>query len=269
MIGKSKKEKDTIVTLDGVFWDSQELLEKMLDDDFYYGYLGTNSLSSSACKKLLDSPRAYSDSLITKSGNDNPNFRIGHLFHWELLEPEKYNQLHFVDAKRKDSKVFKEALAEHGSDKIYTISERDIAKRMSDSFLNNPKTAHYLRDTRFEVPAIGEIEGIPFRAKADVLGVGFIVDLKSTGDLNKFKWSARNFSYDVQTYIYCELFGISYKDFTFAVADKSTGLLGIFECSREFYESGKFKTHQAIDIYNDFFVDKKKSVDEFYLYDVL
>jgi len=264
----NKKQK-TIVTLDGKFWDKQELLEKMMDDEFYYNYLGVNALSSSACKKLLDSPRAYQDSLITKSGNDNPNFRIGHLFHWEILEPERYKELHFVDAKRKDSKVYKEALAEYGSYNTYTIGERDSAKRMVESFLGNPKTSHFLKGTRFEVPAVGEIKGLPFRAKADILGGSFIVDLKSTGDLMKFKWSARSFSYDVQAFIYCKLFDISYNNFTFVAVDKSTGGLGIFECSREFYESGKHKTYDAIEIYKDFFIDKRKSIEEFYLYDVL
>ena len=264
----NKKQK-TIVTLDGKFWDKQELLEKMMDDEFYYNYLGVNALSSSACKKLLDSPRAYQDSLITKSNNDNPNFRIGHLFHWEILEPERYKELHFVDVKRKDSKVYKEALAEYGSYNTYTIGERDSAKRMVESFLGNPKTSHFLKGTRFEVPAVGEIKGLPFRAKADILGGSFIVDLKSTGDLMKFKWSARSFSYDVQAFIYCKLFDISYNNFTFVAVDKSTGGLGIFECSREFYESGKHKTYDAIDIYKDFFIDKRKSIEEFYLYDVL
>jgi len=240
-----------------------------MDDEFYYNYLGVNALSSSACKKLLDSPRAYQDSLITKSGNDNSNFRIGHLFHWEILEPQRYKELHFVDVKRKDSKVYKEALAEYGSYNTYTIGERDSAKRMVESFLGNPKTSHFLKGTRFEVPAVGEIKGLPFRAKADILGGSFIVDLKSTGDLMKFKWSARSFSYDVQAFIYCKLFDISYNNFTFVAVDKSTGGLGIFECSREFYESGKHKTYDAIDIYKDFFIDKRKSIEEFYLYDVL
>lgn len=85
----------------------------------------------------------------------------------------------------------------------------------------------------------------------------------------KFKWSARSFSYDVQAFIYCKLFDISYNNFTFVAVDKSTGGLGIFECSREFYESGKHKTYDAIEIYKDFFIDKRKSIEEFYLYDVL
>ena len=47
--------KDTLMTTDGKFWEYDELLKKMDDDNFYYGYLGKYALSSSSVKKLLDS----------------------------------------------------------------------------------------------------------------------------------------------------------------------------------------------------------------------
>ena len=48
-----------ITLLDGVEWDIAELETKMIDDGFYYGYCGTATLSSSAAKDLVDSPRNY------------------------------------------------------------------------------------------------------------------------------------------------------------------------------------------------------------------
>ena len=39
--------KNTVMTLDGIFWNESEILSKMMDDDFYYNYLGVNALSSS------------------------------------------------------------------------------------------------------------------------------------------------------------------------------------------------------------------------------
>ena len=50
---------DSITLLDGSTWDKQELLEKMNDDNFYYGYLSQAALSSSSLKLLLDSPKTY------------------------------------------------------------------------------------------------------------------------------------------------------------------------------------------------------------------
>lgn len=259
---------NTITTFDGKFWDKQELLSNMMDDDFYYEYLGSNVLSSSSCTKLLDSPIKYQNSLNKRSGDNHQALRDGWLFHCKILEPEKWKDLHFVDVASKNSKVYKEALVKH--DKVFTYKEQWMAEDLSEIVLGNSKCLDMLRRARTEVPAIGEIFGIPFRAKADVLGGDYIMDLKTTsGDLQKFKWSADKWNYDMQMYIYCTLFDISYKNFTFVVVDKSSKCLGIFECSKGFYESGKIKTLQAIRIYKDFFLEKKKSIKEFYLYDVL
>lgn len=258
---------NTITTFDGKFWNKQKLLDNMIDDDFYYGYLGSNVLSSSSCTKLLDSPKKYQDSLKERSGEIQA-FRDGWLFHCKILEPEKWKDLHFVDVASKNSKIYKEALATH--EKVYTQKEKWNAEDLSEVVLGNSKCLDMVRGARTEVPAIGEIFDIPFRAKADILGGDYIVDLKTTsGDLQKFKWSAQKWNYDMQMYIYCNLFDISYKNFTFVVVDKLSKGLGIFECSKDFYESGKHKTLQAVRIYKDFFIEKKKSVKEFYLYDVL
>ncbi len=46
-----------IKLLDGKFYDEKELLSKMLDDDFYYGFMHKWAFSSSSIKLLLDSPK--------------------------------------------------------------------------------------------------------------------------------------------------------------------------------------------------------------------
>lgn len=48
-----------IQLLNGESHETDVLLSKMSDDDFYYGYLGENALSSSSIKDLLDSPKTY------------------------------------------------------------------------------------------------------------------------------------------------------------------------------------------------------------------
>jgi len=258
-----------ITTLDGKFWDTQDILEKMMDDEFYFNYLGKVALSSSSCTKLLESPRKYELSLLG-SGETTSALSMGSLVHYKILEPHKFNEQHFVDVKGKTAKVFKEAVAKYGHRNTHTVWEKYQAEELADVFLNNSKCLDMLHHTRQEVPAIGEIQGIPFRAKADILGDGYIVDLKTTGKgVENFKYSSNKWNYDMQMYIYCTLFDIPYDCFTFAVIDKPSKGLGIFECSRDFYLSGKFKTEQAIQIYRDYFIDKKKTPSEFYLYDVL
>ena len=260
------KDDNAIVTLDGVFWDKSDILQQMLDDKFYFGYLNGNALSSSSCKKLLESPKVYEDSLLASNNVYSQPLRDGHLLHWNLLEPEKYETLVFKGL-TKASKEYKLALEEH--DVVYTETERHLAEECAAAFRSNSKAVELLQGARTEVPAIGYIEGIPFRAKGDILGGGYLADLKSTASVEKFKYSVDKFSYDMQMFIYCELFGISYKDFYFIAIDKSTKLIGIFECSKELYHRGENKTMDAIQIFKDFFIDKKRDPSEFYLYDVL
>ena len=77
-----------IELLDGSTWDMETILEKMHDDDFYYGVLGKNALSSSACKLLLTSPKTYH--YVTKYGSeDSDAFAVGRLVHLMALEPHK------------------------------------------------------------------------------------------------------------------------------------------------------------------------------------
>ena len=96
------------------------------------------------------------------------------------------------------------------------------------------------------------IEGKMWKGKADIVNhnEGLVIDLKTTGDINKFKNSAWRFNYDSQAYIYKMMFGY---DFLFIVIDKSTHQVGMFDCSPQFYESGKDKVQRAVAAYELFF----------------
>ena len=103
--------------------------------------------------------------------------------------------------------------------------------------------------------AIGEVLGKPFRGKADVLASDRIVDLKTTSDIKGFHYAAKKYGYDIQCYLYCNLFGKDYQDFKFLVLDKGSLDIGIWDCSKEFYYAGEEKVQKAIDLYDKFFVD--------------
>ena len=99
---------------------------------------------------------------------------------------------------------------------------------------------------------IGELFDYPFRGKADILQEDNIVDLKTTNDVQNFHLSAERLNYDVQCYIYCELFGYTPEKFVFLCLDKKSLDLAAFNCSEEFYERGKEKVIKAIKIYEDY-----------------
>lgn len=254
----------TIKTFDNKIWDKQELLDNMFEDDFYYGYLGKNALSSSSLKMLIQSPKTYK--YVTKYGSgESQALRDGKLFHTMILEPHKIDDLVIVDVATKAGKAYKEA-KEQGLD-VYTTKEIKDAERLADALLRNDEAVSYMNKAHFEVPAISMIDGIPFRAKADILKDNMIVDLKTTTGLNEFRYSAAKYSYDLQAYLYREMFGVD--NFTFVAIDKGSLDIGIFECSDEFYESGKRKLEQGLANYKYFFDAEEVDLNQYVLRGIL
>ena len=241
-----------ITLLNGETFQEENLLDLMQNDEFYYGYMAKAALSSSSIKTLLSSPKTYKYVLDYGSGSSQA-LRDGWLFHTCILEPHVFEEQIFVYVQSKNTKAYKEALAEHG--KVFTAKEKRDAERVADAFLRNEHALKLLKNSEFEVPAVGMIDGYPFRGKADVFGNGKIVDLKTTTDIKAFPYSARKYGYDVQVYVYCSLFNVSYKDFTFAVVDKGSLDIAIYDVSEEFYNEGKRKTQQAIETFETFFIN--------------
>ena len=252
---------DRITLLDGKQWSKQELLKEMNNDEFYYGYLSKAALSSSSAKMLLSSPKTYYN-VTTYGQSETQPLRDGWLFHTSILEPEVFEAQHFVDVQSKNTKAYKLAKDKYG--KVFTMKEKRDAERVADAFLRNTRAVEYLKNTKFEVPAIDDVMGIPFRGKADILGDGRVVDLKSTSDLKAFPFSAKKYSYDMQCFLYCYLFDISYKDFIFIAIDKGSLDIGIYDCSEEFYFSGEQKVAQAIKTYDTFFL-QGADLDQYYI----
>ena len=250
-----------IELLNGEKIEETELLKLMDEDDFYYGYLGKNALSSSAAKMLLQSPKTYK--YVTQYGNSETQaLRDGWLFHTAILEPHVFNAQYFVDTKTKAAKSYKLAVEQYG--RVFTIEEKNKAERLADAFYKNEHARELLIDTEFEKPAIGNLFGLPFRAKADVLGSNSLVDLKTTVDIKSFEYSAKKYGYDVQAYIYCQLFKRDWKDVRFIAVDKGSLDIGIYNISEEFYLEGEHKTEVACEIYRTFF-EEGLDVNEYYL----
>ena len=241
-----------ITLLNGEAWGKEEILTQAYDDTFYYGHLGKYALSSSSLKTILKSPKTYRNIIKYGSGEDTPALRAGKLLHWMVLEPHKIDKLHFVDVSSKNTKVYKEALSKHGE--VYLEKEKQDAERLTDALLRNEEAIKLINKSEFEVPALEMLDGFPVRGKADILKEGHIIDLKSSQDLNGFRYSADKFGYDLQAYIYKRLFKAS--KVTFLVIDKGSCDIGIFEASDEFIARGEDKFKQATDLYKYFFVEE-------------
>lgn len=253
-----------ITTFDNKQWNKEELLANMYDDSFYYGYLGQNALSSSTIKTLLSSPKTYHFTKKYGSG-ETQALRDGKLFHTMILEPEKLDDIIFVDAATKASKEYK--LAKETGKEVYTKSEKKAAERLCDALLRNEAVKEYLTKAEYEVPQIAMINNLPIRAKADILKGNTIIDLKTTTGIKDFRYSADKYSYDLQAWLYREMFGVD--NFVFVVIDKGSLDIAIFECSDEFYAKGKEKFEQGISNFKYFFQTEGVDLDQYVLRGVL
>lgn len=254
--------ENSIVTLDGKFWKKDEIIKQMYDDEFYYGYLGQNALSSSSVKVLNKSPKAYYKSLRFGSKRTSA-MTAGWLLHLSVFEPDKFSKLNWVDASTKNTKIYKEAFSENPM--TFLSKEYDETMRLTEAIYNNDEAANLIEGLDYEKPAIGDILGIPFRAKADAIGRNGIVDLKTTTGLaeGSFPYNARKYGYASQVYIYCNLFGIDYKDFLFLCICKDTKDIAVYNVSEEFYFQGESLVHQAISKYEEWFSKENTDINQY------
>ena len=254
----------TIKLFDGKEWDIDEILKKMDDDSFYYGYLGENALSSSSAKDLYKSPKTYFNK--TKQVNaDVPALREGRLIHTVVLEEEKlHNKYVFSDMGSRRTKTFAEAqaYAKANRKEAMLTSELHKANELCNAIRFNTYANELFTGGLAETPAIGELFGLPFRAKADYLKDGHLIDLKTTANLDGWERAAKyTWHYDMQGYIYCELFGVT--KFTFVVIEKGTGDIGIFELSDETRELGGNKVRQCVNTFEEYSIEKRSKLNDY------
>ena len=248
-----------IKLLDGKSYDNDWLISEAKNDDFYYGFLSKTALSSSLVTNLLNSPVEYWKS-INEEQKDTSAFLVGGAIHMALLESWKVPEFYtFSEVTSRNAKAHKE-LVEKESRKVLTKPEWDLMADIEHRLSGLDVFTDRLSLSETEVPAIGEIFGVPFRGKADMLDIinGKVYDLKTTSSIKDFKRSAYKYNYDAQCYIYCQLFEVDYQDFEFLVIDKNTKEFGVFRVTEESYNRGGEKVKAAIEIYNRFFLGKEK-----------
>ena len=257
-----------IVTLDGKFWDKDSILKQMDNDEFYYEYLGKNALSSSSVKLLNKSPKAY-DKSLSFANKRTSAMTAGWLLHLAVFEPEKFAHLNWVDASTRNTKLYKEAFADNPM--TFLRKEYEDTMRMSDAIYSNYDAEMLIKGLDYEKPAIGNINGIPFRAKADAIGANGIVDLKTTTGLaeGSFPYNARKYGYASQVFIYCNLFGVEYQDFKFLCICKDTKDIAVYDVSEEFYFQGEELVVSAINTYREWFSEGSKNIEEYIIKGIL
>lgn len=229
--------------------NKNEILHNLEDDEKYYGDYGKQFLSNSDIRALLNDPLNFKKPIV-----GNPNLIKGGYFHTLVLEPEKLERYKIIDASTRNTKIYKEL---SGGEMCLLQKEADELQLLRDKLMANNVCRELIQDidVEYEVPGIIQLEDEWWKLKADIVNntQSFVVDLKTTSNLDKFKYSAREYNYDSQAYIYSSYFK---KDMIFVVVDKQTHKIGIFDCSPEFLERGKEKVQRAVEQYRLFYKDQ-------------
>ena len=248
--------------------NKEKILQKLKNDEDYYGDFGNQFLSNSHVGRLLKDPLN-----VFKESKPSPAFLVGGYFHTCILEPDKLEKFTVIPSTTRNTKAYKEmsggelCLLQHEVDNIELmrdkLMENDICRDLilAKKFYNE---AHENERVEYEKPMIHEIEGAMWKGKADIINHDekLVIDLKTTGDINKFKNSAYRFNYDSQAFIYSQLFGY---EFLFIVIDKNSHQIGMFDCSPKFYESGKDKVSRAVEAYDLFFKTKDFDPKQYFI----
>lgn len=227
--------------------DRLEVLKSLKNDQEYYTGIGKQFLSNSDVGTLLNNPTAFGT-----FRKDGKAFAEGRLFHQLLLEPEKAVDFPVCDTSTRTTKEYKAFVQELGVEFCMLTKEVAEVSRWVDAVRQNYSFYEliYGEGNQYEVPEVTTFHDLPWKGKADIVTPEFVVDLKTTGDINKFKYSARAYNYDSQCYIYQQLFG---KPLVFLVVDKETCQLGMYKPSTEFVEYGAQKVERASQVYQRYF----------------
>ena len=237
--------------------DTKAILKKLEEDEHYYGKFGKQYLSNSDISTLLKNPLALHTPQKTI-----PAFLVGGYFHTAILEPDKLKNFKIVQSTTRNTKAYKEI---SNGELCLLQQEVDQIELMVDKMMSNTVCKDLITngEVEYEIPGIKEIEGKMWKGKADIVNHSerLVIDLKTTNDIEKFRYSASKYNYDSQAFIYNQLFGY---DMLFIVIDKNTHQIKICECSSSFYEKGQRKVQEAVAQYELFFDSKDFDPNQYF-----
>ncbi len=112
----------------------KEILQKLKNDEDYYGDFGNQFLSNSDISRLLKDPLN-----LHQQYKPSPAFLIGGYFHTCILEPDKLEKFKIVKSTTRNTKAYKDVA---GSELCLLQHEVDMIELMRD---NDSFTRHHWR----------------------------------------------------------------------------------------------------------------------------
>ena len=189
-------------------------------------YRAAEAISASDLKWILP-PRTPAHYHAYKTGQikreETRALVIGTLCHLAVLEPDKLATAFALrpdglDLRTKDGKAWKEA---QGDKPILDGEEAAMLDGMSAAVAAHPVARQLLVASKREVSLFSDHRtGLKLKGRIDVLGEGFVADVKTAaeGDAANFAAAVFRYNYHVQAAMYCQLAGV--ERFSFIAVEK-------------------------------------------------
>ncbi len=122
--------------------NKDDVIEKLRDDEAYYGDFGKKYLSNSDIGTLLTNPLA-----LGKASEMRPAFLVGGYFHTAILEPDKLKKYRVIPSSTRNTNVYKEM---SGGELCLLQHEVDSIELMTDKMFDNQVCPAMIRDSTAE-----------------------------------------------------------------------------------------------------------------------
>jgi len=228
---------------------------------------GKSHLSYSSLKVALDDMAKFDMYMKQELKFESPALDFGTLYDMLLFERQKAMQSYTImsddtvlewcsdevkkmkrpsmSAEFKKIKAEMTEQSEAEGKKIVSPDDWKMANDMIDRLEACGLADQYLSSSNYQVEFNEMLGPVKVKGFLDCLGDGYIVDSKSTKSISKFRYSVRDFSYDIQAYIYTKIFGVD--EFYWLVQEKTYPYLpAIVECSEETLFAGEMKFNDAV-----------------------
>ena len=122
--------------------NKESVLEKLENDEHYYGDFGKKYLSNSDISTLLTNPLA-----LGQQSKPSPAFLVGGYFHTAILEPDKLKKYKVIESTSRNTNAYKEM---SGGELCLLQSEVDTIELMTDKVLANDVCRDLIRGINIE-----------------------------------------------------------------------------------------------------------------------
>jgi len=172
-------------------------------------------LSTSALKAYAKSPNHYIE-YVNGERKATPAMELGSAIHCAILEPDewhdRYTVVPKVDRRTKAGKAAWETFNIASIGKTVLTDEQHRTMDMARIAVHADPLAKNLIDTAvaFEQQRETVISATPYRGIADIVGNGWVADIKTAADgsPDSFQRQAFNLKYHEQAAAYCRIWGV-------------------------------------------------------------